>query len=587
MLSFSERVGMLTRCCSFAVAICALFCISARAELISVDSNGARMGSPSTGGTYPSFSGDGRYVAFDSVYPAGSPGTNTFNVFVRDRQNRTTTLVSVSSANPRIGGNSSSGGPTITSDGRYVFFFSYATDLVPGITYTPGGNTYNFFRRDLVTGTTVLVSVDPTGTTAGNGNSSAGPNQITPDGRFVAFQSDATNLDSRTVSGHSDIYVRDLTRNTTELITVDPSGTTASNVNAAGLGGSYAPVISADGRYVAYYSYSTNLVNGITYNPNTDNLFLRDRMNGTTSLISIGTDGISAANGPTNQPTMSADGSKIAFTSQASNLVAGITYAQNPFPGISFPTNPNVFLWDRMTNTTIVVSKAAIGNDTGGGASPAISPDGSTIAFLSTGTNLTVGNNYLTNPFTNSPVLNLFVYDVPGKTVSLLSGAEGSNDAANADVYPGSPATSADGAQIAFASYATNIVKANYPGTGAVTPQNVFLADSAANTMTLVTGGNASYFYAPVISQSGQYVASSNGNVLLAYPDWPSSGSTPPGTPPGTVPMGGGGGGGGGGCASVTVTQKGDYGLLMLLLAAFGYRYWSGRKLRPRQIPTA
>jgi len=376
-------------------------------------------------------------------------------------------------------------------------------------------------------------------------------------------------------------------RDATELITVDPSGTTASNVNAAGLGGSYAPVISADGRYVAYYSYSTNLVNGITYNPNTDNLFLRDRMNGTTSLISIGTDGISAANGPTNQPTMSADGSKIAFTSQASNLVAGITYAQNPFPGISFPTNPNVFLWDRMTNTTIVVSKAAIGNDTGGGASPAISPDGSTIAFLSTGTNLTVGNNYLTNPFTNSPVLNLFVYDVPGKTVSLLSGAEGSNDAANADVYPGSPATSADGAQIAFASYATNIVKANYPGTGAVTPQNVFLADSAANTMTLVTGGNASYFYAPVISQSGQYVASSNGNVLLAYPDWPSSGSTPPGTPPGTVPMGGGGGGGGGGCASVTVTQKGDYGLLMLLLAAFGYRYWSGRKLRPRQIPTA
>src|SRR2546425_1225668 len=268
MPSFSDRVGMLSRWCSFAGAICALFCISARAELISVDSNGARMGSPSTGGTYPSFSGDGRYVAFDSVYPVGSPGTNTFNVFVRDRQNRTTTLVSVSSANPRIGGNSSSGGPTITSDGRYVFFFSYATDLVPGITYTPGGNTYNFFRRDLVTGTTVLVSVDPT---------------------------------------------------------------------------------------------------GITSNPNTDNLFLRDRMNGTTSLISIGTDGISAANGPTNQPTMSADGSKIAFTSQASNLVAGITYAQNPFPGISFPTNPNVFLWDRMTNTTIVVSKAAIGNDTGGG----------------------------------------------------------------------------------------------------------------------------------------------------------------------------------------------------------------------------
>jgi Tol biopolymer transport system component len=581
MPSFCDRVGTLTRCCCFAVALGALFCISARAELISVDSNGAGMSSPSTGGTYPSFSGDGRYVAFDSNYLVGSPGANTFNVFVRDRQNRTTTLVSVSSANARIGGNSSSGGPTITPDGRYVFFFSYATDLVPGITYPPGGSTYNFFRRDLVTGTTVLVSVDPTGTAAGNGNSSAGPNQITPDGRFVAFQSDATNLDSR-FSGYSGIYVRDLTRNTTELITVDPSGTTSSN------GGSYAPVISADGRYVAYYSYSTNLVNGITYNPNTDNLFLRDRMNGTTSLISIGTDGISAANGPTNQPTMSADGSKIAFTSQASNLVAGITYAQNPFPGVSFPTNPNVFLWDRMTNTTIVVSKAPIGNDTGGGASPAISPDGSTIAFLSTGTNLTVGNNYLTNPFTNSPVLNLFVYDVPGKTVSLVSGAEGSNDAANADVYPGNPAISADGAQIAFASFATNIVKANYPSTGAVTPQNVFFADFAANTMTLVTGGNFTYFYAPVISQNGRYVASSNGNVLFAYPNWSLSGSPPPGTPPGTPPMGGGGGsGGGGGCASVTVTQKGDYGLLMLLLAAFGYRYWSGRKLRPRHIPTA
>ncbi|TMG72925.1 MAG: hypothetical protein E6H80_10895 [Betaproteobacteria bacterium] len=101
-----------------------------------------------------------------------------------------------------------------------------------------------------------------------------------------------------------------------------------------------------------------------------------------------------------------------------------------------------------MKNTTTVVSMAATGNDTGGGALPAISPDGSTIAFVSTGTNLTVGDNYLTNPFTNGPVLNLFVYDVPGQMVSLLSFAEGSKDAANADVYPGSPAISADGAQI-------------------------------------------------------------------------------------------------------------------------------------------
>jgi Tol biopolymer transport system component len=188
-----------------------------------------------------------------------------------------------------------------------------------------------------------------------------------------------------------------------------------------------------------------------------------------------------------------------------------------------------------------------------------------------------VGDNYLTNPFTNGPVLNLFVYDVPGKTVSLLSSAEASNDAANADVYPGSPAISADGAQIAFATFATNLVKANYPNTGRLTPQNIFFADSATNTMTLVTAGNAAYFHAPVISQNGEYVASSDGNFLLAYPDWPSSGSTPPGT----VPIGGGG------CASATVAKKGDYGLLMLLLAAFGYRYWSGRKFRPRHISSA
>ncbi len=342
---------------------------SGTTERVSLDSAGTQGNYSSY---YPSISTDGRFVAFASgatnLVPGDTNGAQ--DVFVRDRQTGTTERVSVDSAGAQ--GNGNSLGASISADGRFVAFGSAASNLIAGDT-----NGYeDIFVRDRQSGTTERVSVATDGT-QGNANSGDIPAlapSISADGRFVAFQSAASNLVAGDTNGRLDIFVRDRRSGTTERVSVATDGTQG-NDNS----GDWGLSISADGRFVAFISSATNLVSGDT-NANND-VFVHDRQSGTTERASVATDG-TQANFYSRLPSISADGRFVAFRGTASNLVAGDTNGW-----------PDVFVRDRQSGTTELASLStggAQGNDSSLYSS--ISADGRFVAFDSTASNLVPGD---------------------------------------------------------------------------------------------------------------------------------------------------------------------------------------------------
>src|SRR5438477_3505597 len=172
------------------------------------------------------------------------------------------------------GGNDLSGFPAISADGRYVLFSSDATNLVSN--YTRYLDTY---VRDLQTSSTIPVNVNRAGTSGANGPS--GSADLSANGRYVAFESVATDLVTTVDTNNTnDVFVRDLQTSVSTLVSVNRFGT------AAGNGPSYSPKVSADGRFVVFTSMATDLVEN--YRPGEQGLFVRDILAGTTTLIVSG-----------------------------------------------------------------------------------------------------------------------------------------------------------------------------------------------------------------------------------------------------------------------------------------------------------
>jgi hypothetical protein len=269
-------------------------------------------------GFSPSISADGRFVAFLSWASNLVPGdtNNTADVFLRDRQNGTTIRVSVASDGTQA--NSDSDGASISADGRFVAFTSYASNLVAGDT----NDGADVFVHDRQSGTTTRVSIASDGT---QGNSRSHATSISADGRFVAFFSFASNLVAGDTNAVPDAFVHDRQTGTTSRVSVASDGTQGNNIT-------YFSSISADGRFVAFFSEASNLVAGDTNEIH--DVFVHDRQSGTTSRVSIASDGMQG-NDESYDPSISADGRFVAFNSAASNLVAGDT------------NGPDVFVHDR------------------------------------------------------------------------------------------------------------------------------------------------------------------------------------------------------------------------------------------------
>ncbi len=386
-------------------------------------------GMQSTGGyaEHVDLSGDGQFVAFASTAPDLVAGdTNgVFDVFVRDLVAGTTERVSVSSAG--VAGDARSERPSISDDGRFVAFHSNATNLVPGDSNGFG----DIFVRDRATGATERVNVSSSGTEANN--ASLIEPLISSTGRFVLFATRATNLDA---SGQSGMFLHDRTTGTTERVSVPQSGTSGSgeaqvtggisdNGDVAGFSSygplvpdqagfsrpgfyyqafvrvrstattelvsvadgsgaqgdkpSYLAAVSADGRYAAFNSEATNFVAGDTNGAN--DVFVRDRVAGTTIRVAVRSDGMQA-NGSTVLLDASSDLRHMLLSSAATNLVADDTN------GLA-----DLFLLDRTSGVLEQINVAADGtqsNDYHGSA--ATSEGGTAQAFTSAATNLVSGD---------------------------------------------------------------------------------------------------------------------------------------------------------------------------------------------------
>jgi Tol biopolymer transport system component len=266
-----------------------------------------RGGDPHAESSSPSLSPDGRYVAFMSGAGDLVPGDHTLHlpdIFVRDLVAGTTVRASVDSQGDDP--NNSSYSPSISANGRYVGFWSDASDLVQG----DGNGFPDVFVRDLVTGTTVRASGD---TGDGDANGQSWYPSISADGRYVAFWSAASDLVQGDGNGFPDVFVRDLVVGTTVRASVDRDGGDPD-------GYSRYPSISADGRYVAFDSTASDLVEGDEID--TMDIFVRDLVTQTTVRASVDTDG-GNSNGFSEWASMNADGRYVAFHSSASDLVQG------------------------------------------------------------------------------------------------------------------------------------------------------------------------------------------------------------------------------------------------------------------------
>ncbi|HEX7958170.1 MAG TPA: hypothetical protein VF508_14580, partial [Pyrinomonadaceae bacterium] len=298
-----------------------------RTTLVSVSADGAASGDgPSA---LAAVTPDGRYVAFLSTarnLVSPDPGGGNFtNVYLRDLSANKTVLVSQTPAGRRGNFDSAISGSLgdvpnlfISDDGRYVSFVSSSSDLVAGDT----NSRRDAFVRDVQAGVTRLVSVNQAGTGPGDGETSYAV--MTPDGRFVAFRSEARDLTPKVTGPGTQIYLRDMQAGTTRLVSANRFDGAAGNGSAdARFMGDLD--VSADGRYVAFVSGANDLVAGDANGSDSDfsqDVFVRDTVAGTTVAASANRNGTGTGAGHSGALSMTPDGRYVAFVSTAGDLVA-------------------------------------------------------------------------------------------------------------------------------------------------------------------------------------------------------------------------------------------------------------------------
>jgi Mg-chelatase subunit ChlD len=360
----------------------------------------------------------------------------------------TTTRVSESTTNGQ--GNGVSDDSYLSADGRWVTYRSTSSNLVAGDT----NGVMDAFVHDRQTGTTSRASVNASGV---QGNAQSDDSAISADGRYVVFRSQASNFVTGDTNGTSwDIFRKDL--QTGAIVRVSTS-TTGAQSNGA----SHDPVVSADGRYVAFRSSASNLVTGDTNGQ--QDVFRKDIQTSTTILVSVGTGG-AKGNALSDDPQISDDGNRIAFQSDATNLVSGDTNGVR-----------DAFVRDVAAGTLIRASVSTAGAQ-GNGASGevAISGDGTTVAWESDATNLVSGD-------TNAK-RDVFVRVLATNTTTRVSltngGAQGTN-------HSEAPSLSRTGTSVAFESLANNLVTGDTNSR-----KDIFIRDTVAATtvrMSVDTAG--------------------------------------------------------------------------------------------------
>ena len=396
-----------------------------RTQLVSMNRFGT--GSGNNGSLSPATTPDGRFVAFASTATnmiANDTNTTLSDIYVRDTETGTTTVVSINRDNNGTG-NGNSYAPFITPDARFVLFYSIADDL----TTVSDTNTFqDVFVRDLQNNTTTLVSINTAGNAAGNGASI--PVAITPNGRYVYFRSTSSNLSPLTnFFGREHVFVRDMQTGVTELISVNAAGNLSGNAAATGVPNG----ISADGRYVLFLSEANDLQTTVPDSGFSQDVFIRDRQNNVT--IPVNVNRTATAFVPFSSTlTMSSDGRYVTFASFSADVVEG-----------DANSTTDVFVRDMQANTNLLVSRNLAG--TGSGNAPSefgrITPNGRFVAFTSYASNLTADND-------TNQTIDIFIRDLQTNTTRFVSRKSDNTNSGNA--FSRNPSVTPDGRFVLFES---------------------------------------------------------------------------------------------------------------------------------------
>jgi Tol biopolymer transport system component len=439
-------------------------------------------------------SNDGRFIAFTSAasnLPGITDGNNELDVFLADRTSGAITLVSHASGSPSTTSGLGFREPLVSADGSAVVFESAPV--------SPFENS-QLYLFDPATGGITLIShaAGLPSTPANSGFFLSGHESISGDGRWIAFTHYGTDLVAGQMDGNGagDVFLFDRTTGASTLVSH-----ASSSPSDTGDGGSFAPAISGDGRYVAFVSNASDLVPG---QAGAGGVFLYDRAAGTTTRLS------SSGSSPLG---ISTDGRWVVFTSSAADVVPG---------QIDTNSSSDVFLWDRVSGSTLLVSHtpgapATSGNAASGLGTLTVTPnpsvlsaDGRFVAFSSDATDLIAGQTGNQSA--------IFLFDRVTGTVTLVSRSAGS-PTATGNGYSGEPAISADGHFVAYLSSAGDLVPGQITAGAGTAGSDFFLYDRTAGTTALVshiptsavTSGKLGAFGgAPRISADGAWVAFSS-----------------------------------------------------------------------------
>ncbi|MBB6544848.1 PD40 domain-containing protein, partial [Thalassotalea piscium] len=434
------------------------------------------LGFPANGDSYaPSISADGRYIAF---YSRASDliligGNSTYDVYLYDRVMNSIELISLATDNVR--GNGTSYGPSVSDDGNLVVFTSAATSL--DIEQNDINNREDIYLRNRSAGTTKRISIAGDGT---EGDRNSGDAVISGDGKFIAFSSDATTLLPTDTDTYDDVYRYDILNDSLELISVD------SNELKNAYRPSIAPSISSNGNLIAFQTTGSL---AITDGDTRDDIYVRNVSAGTTVQVSLNENGVNTEGWATN-PSISADGSRVAFSSTYDSFTSDKPDA----------TNHEIFVRDLISGTTVMASHAYDSSFPGDGDAllPKLSANGQFIVYYT--------DRQEINALDVDNLDDVFMYDLLSTTTVKISEPAGQHYTSDVDGV----ALSSTGRFALVRTDATNVLK------GGGSYDDLYLIDRALNTKERLMFGTRGANLNRDIGDAGFAISSDGDKIVFA-----------------------------------------------------------------------
>lgn len=371
--------------------------------------------------------------------------------------------------------------PSISANGRYISFYSYTGNLVVGDTNAIS----DIFLHDRQTGKLSRVSIASNGTQA---NMESWDSSISADGRYIAFESVASNLVNGDTNDDLDVFVHDLQTGDTKLVSL-------SNDGESGKTGGGDPSISADGRYVAFDSLKSYLVNDDTNS--CSDVFVHDLQSETTQRVSVTSDSIQG-DYHSYAPSISANGRYITYTSESSNLVVDDTNEST-----------DIFIYDRDNGVTTCVSNATDGTQGNNNSqNSSISGDGRFIVFSSD------ASNFVAEDTNNSS--DIFIHDFVNSMTTIISKSLNGQRANNSSI---NPSISSNGLFVAFESEASNLVENDTNEKADIFVYNIISGITKRISISSKGIQANQNSHSPSISENGRFIAFVSGASNLVSDD--------------------------------------------------------------------